>query len=161
MVSYLAPERNGLKIPYLSDYSNLETVMSMKIVDVTVVTAPLSDERVKDCLELLDLMGKTVTILLDDVLAKVERSRPVEFDGLPMVAYDGRPRLPEQELVKRAMDVIFSGFGLIVISPILLLIAIAMKLSSKCPVFFAQERVGLNGQTFKMLKKTVPVVLMR
>jgi exopolysaccharide biosynthesis polyprenyl glycosylphosphotransferase len=152
VIGYLAPERNGLKVPYLGDYSNLETVMSMKIVDVTVVTAPLSDESVKECLDLLDLMGKTVTILLDDIIAKVTRSRTVNFDGLPMVAYDGRPRLPEQELAKRAIDIILSGLGLIVISPILSLIALAIKVSSKGPVFFAQERVGLNGRTFKMYK---------
>jgi len=94
VVGYLAPERNGLQIPYLGDYTNLQSVMGMKIVDVTVITAPLSDERVKDCVELLDVMGKTVTILLDDIVAKVARSRPVDFDGLPMVAYDGRPRRP-------------------------------------------------------------------
>lgn len=152
VVGYLAPERNGMQIPYLGDYSNLESVMTMKIVDVTVITASLSDERVKDCIELLDLMGKTVTILLDDVVAKVTRSRPVDFGGLPMVAYDGRPRLPGHELVKRAMDIIISGIGIIVISPILLLIAIAIKLSSKGPVIFAQERVGLNGRIFKMFK---------
>ncbi|MCB8817603.1 hypothetical protein [Desulfosporosinus shakirovi] len=57
---YLAPERNGLEITYLGDYSNLETVIGMKIVDLMVIAAPLSDERVKDCLELLH--GKIVTI---------------------------------------------------------------------------------------------------
>lgn len=152
VVGYLAPERNSLEIPYLGDYSNLQAVLSMKIVDVTVVTAPLFDERVKDCLELLDLMGKTVTILLDDVVAKVTRSRPVDFDGLPMVAYDVRRRLPGQELAKRIMDIIVTGLGLIVISPILLAIAIAIKVSSNGPVFFGQERVGLNGRSFKIYK---------
>ncbi|AET70579.1 exopolysaccharide biosynthesis polyprenyl glycosylphosphotransferase [Desulfosporosinus orientis DSM 765] len=152
IVGYLAPERNGLEIPYLGDYSNLHAVMSMKIVDLTVVTAPLSDERVKDCLELLDLMGKTVTILLDDVVAKVTRSRPVDFDGLPMVAYDSRPRLPGHELAKRVMDIVVTGAGLIVISPILLAIAIVIKVSSDGPVIFAQERVGLNGRIFNMYK---------
>ncbi|WP_242865696.1 sugar transferase [Desulfosporosinus sp. HMP52] len=124
----------------------------MKIVDVTVVTAPLSDERVKNCLELLDLMGKNVIILLDDTVAKVTRSRPVDFDGLPMVAYDGRPRLPWQVLSKRVMDVVLTGMGLIAISPILLAVAIAIKVTSDGPVFFGQERVGLNGRTFKMYK---------
>ncbi|EGW37809.1 sugar transferase [Desulfosporosinus sp. OT] len=152
VVGYLAPERNGLEIPYLGDYSNLQTVLSMKVVDVTVIAAPLSDERVKDCVELLDVMGKAVTILLDDIVAKVARSRPIDFDGLPMVAYDGRPRLPGHELTKRAMDVIIAGLGLIIISPILLAIAIAIKISSDGPIFFGQERVGLNGRTFKMYK---------
>ncbi|ODA40165.1 sugar transferase [Desulfosporosinus sp. BG] len=152
VVGYLAPERNGLEIQYLGDYSNLQTVMGMKIVDLTVITAPLSDERVKDCLELLDVMGKTVTILLDETVAKVARSRPIDFGGLPMVAYDGHPRLPGHEIAKRVMDVVVTGIGLIVISPILLLITIAIKVSSEGPVLFGQERVGVNGRIFKMYK---------
>ncbi|HBW37316.1 sugar transferase [Desulfosporosinus sp. BICA1-9] len=152
VVGYLAPERNGLEIPYLGDYSNLQTVIGMKIVDLTVITAPLSDERVKNCLELLDLMGKTLTVLLDETVAKVARSRPIDFGGLPMVTYDGRPRLPVQELAKRGMDVVLTGISLVVISPILLAIAIAIKVSSEGPVFFPQERVGLNGRIFKMYK---------
>ncbi|WP_407306885.1 sugar transferase [Desulfosporosinus sp. SB140] len=152
LVGYLAPKRNGLEIPYLGDYSNLQTVLALKIVDITVVTAPLSDERIKDCLELLDLMGKTVTILLDDIVAKIARSRPIDFNGLPMVAYDSRPRKPWHELIKRSMDVIISGIGLLLISPILLLIVLAIKVSSEGSVLFGQERVGLNGRIFKMYK---------
>lgn len=152
IVGYLAPERNGLGIPYLGDYANLETVLNEKIVDLTVITAPLSDKRVKECIELLDIMGKGVTILLEDIIAKVRRSRTIDFDGLPMVAYDGRPRRPAHELIKRTMDVIFSGLGLLVISPILVLIAVLIKISSKGPVLFVQERVGYNGRIFKMYK---------
>lgn len=152
VIGYLAPEHNGLNITYLGNYTNLETVLNTNVVDVTVFTASLSDESVKKCLDLLDLMGKTVTILLDDIVAKVTRSRSVDFDGLPMVAYDSHPRFPIQEIVKRIMDAILSGLGLIAISPILLLIAIAVKVSSDGPVFFAQERVGINGRTFRMLK---------
>lgn len=152
VIGYLAPEQNGLCTPYLGDYINLETVLNSNVVDVTVVTASLSEENVKKCLDLLDIMGKAVTILLDDIVAKVTRSRSVDFDGLPMVAYDRNPRFPIQEIIKRILDATLSGVGLIAISPILLMIAIAVKVSSDGPVFFAQERVGINGRTFKMLK---------
>ncbi|WP_088188393.1 sugar transferase [Desulfosporosinus sp. FKA] len=152
IVGYLAPERNGLEVPYLGDYSNLEAVISTKIVDITVITAPLSDERVKVCVDLLSEMGKTVTVLLDDLVAKVTRSRPVDFDGLAMVAYDGSPRRPWHELAKRIFDIVLTGTGLIVISPILLIIASAIKLTSEGSVIFAQDRVGVNGRMFKMYK---------
>jgi len=152
VIGYLAPEQNGLSTPYLGDYTNLETVLISKVVDVTVITASLSEDSVKKCLDLLDIMGKTVTILLDDIVAKVTRSRSVDFDGLPMVAYDRNPRFPIQEIIKRILDAILSGLGIIAISPMLLLIAIAVKVSSDGPIFFAQERVGINGRTFKMLK---------
>ena len=50
------------------------------------------------------------------------------------------------------MDVILSGMGLIVLSPVLFLVGLAIKLTSKGPVIFNQERVGLNGRPFEMYK---------
>lgn len=55
-------------------------------------------------------------------------------------------------LIKRIADVIFSLFLLIVISPILVVVAILIKLESKGPVFFKQKRLGLNGDTFLIYK---------
>ena len=57
-----------------------------------------------------------------------------------------------QWLIKRFIDIAGSLIGLILISPILLLIAIAIKLESKGPVFFKQKRVGLQGENFDMYK---------
>lgn len=54
--------------------------------------------------------------------------------------------------VKRFSDFIISFISLIIISPIFLLVAIAIKLESKGPVFFLHERTGLHGRTFKMIK---------
>ncbi len=152
VIGYLAPSKNGLEVPYLGDYSNLETIIKKKIIDLAVITASISDSEVKECMELLDEMGKNVNILLDETVAKVARSRPIDFDGLPMVAYDGRPRIPSHEIAKRTMDVLLSSAGLIITSPILLIISIAIKLTSKGPILFKQERVGLNGRRFMMLK---------
>ena len=55
-------------------------------------------------------------------------------------------------MLKRAFDVLVSGAGLIVLSPISLLIALAIKLDDGGPVLFSQERVGLNGRVFKAHK---------
>lgn len=54
--------------------------------------------------------------------------------------------------VKRILDIIISLFGLIILSPLLLIVAIAIKLESKGPVIFKQERLGLNGKVFKVYK---------
>lgn len=54
--------------------------------------------------------------------------------------------------IKRIMDIVFSILGIIVAAPIMTIIAIAVKLDSKGVVIFSQERVGLNGKTFKMYK---------
>lgn len=56
------------------------------------------------------------------------------------------------KFIKRLLDVILSVIGLIILSPILLITAIAIKLESKGPVIFQQDRLGLNGQAFKIYK---------
>ena len=152
VIGYLADQKERLPVAYLGDYTKLNQVLSSHVVDVAVVTDPLSKESVKESIALLNVMGKSVRILLDDIVAQVARCKQVDFDGLPMVAYDGPHRLPEYEFVKRWFDLILSSAGLLLISPVLVVIAIAIKMTSSGPVLFKQERVGLNGRTFKMYK---------
>jgi len=59
---------------------------------------------------------------------------------------------------KRAYDVFFSGIGLILFSPVLLLLAVAIKLADKGPVFFRQKRVGHRGNPFWILKFRTMIV---
>ena len=152
VIGYIGPTKNCLGIPYLGDYASLESIVSTNIVDLTVVTAPITENGVQESIEILDVMGKNVAVLLDDIVSKVALSRPVDFGGLSMVMYDSYPRRPWQEVGKRGMDVILSGIGLLVLSPVFILVALAIKITSKGPVFFAQQRVGLNGRTFKIYK---------
>ncbi|MDO0824917.1 sugar transferase [Desulfosporosinus nitroreducens] len=152
VIGYIAPTKNGLTIPYLGDYSNLESIIRMNIVDLTVVTALITEKGIQESIEILDIMGKTVAVLLDDIVTKVSRSRPMDFGGLSMVVYDSYPRRPWHEVGKRVMDVISSGIGLILLSPVFLIVGLAIKLTSKGPVIFTQERVGLNGRPFEMYK---------
>lgn len=72
--------------------------------------------------------------------------------GLPMIGLRESPHFGLNVVVKRAMDVVLSLIGLIMLSPLLLLIAAVVKLTSPGPVFYRQERCGLNGKTFPMLK---------
>jgi exopolysaccharide biosynthesis polyprenyl glycosylphosphotransferase len=85
-------------------------------------------------------------------------SRVTHFGDLPVIhVIDESP--PDVALiVKRIFDVVFSATLLLVLSPLLLAIAIAVKVGSPGPVFYQQERMGLNGRTFQMLKfRTMPV----
>lgn len=61
-------------------------------------------------------------------------------------------------LIKRLIDIFGSFFGIIIISPILILIALLIKLTSKGPVFFRQDRLGKDGKVFKILKFRTMVV---
>lgn len=57
-----------------------------------------------------------------------------------------------QSLIKRSIDILGSGIGLIVISPILLIVGLAIKFKLGSPIFFTQGRLGKDGKVFKMIK---------
>ena len=56
------------------------------------------------------------------------------------------------EISKRAIDIIGAGSGLLLLSPVIAIVACAVKFTSKGPVFFSQKRVGKNGELFDMYK---------
>jgi Undecaprenyl-phosphate glucose phosphotransferase len=74
------------------------------------------------------------------------------LDGMPLIGLRESPHFGLNIVVKRGMDILLSLVGLVVLSPLMLLIAILVKLTSPGPVFYRQERCGLNGRTFHMLK---------
>jgi Undecaprenyl-phosphate glucose phosphotransferase len=75
-----------------------------------------------------------------------------DFDGLPMLGLRESPHYGLNVVVKRAMDIVLSSVALILLTPVMLAIAVVVKLTSPGPVFYRQERCGLNGKTFRMLK---------
>ncbi|MDX9702773.1 MAG: undecaprenyl-phosphate glucose phosphotransferase [Candidatus Auribacterota bacterium] len=75
-----------------------------------------------------------------------------EIEGMPFVAIKETPLLSWWYFVKRGLDIVGSGLGLLVLSPLLLLIAFIIKRTSYGPVFYKQERMGIDGKVFTMLK---------
>jgi Undecaprenyl-phosphate glucose phosphotransferase len=75
-----------------------------------------------------------------------------DFDGLPIVNINDSPLNGWGAIAKRLTDIIASSFAIILLSPILSMIAIAVKLTSKGPILYGQERMGLDGRTFHMFK---------
>ncbi len=75
-----------------------------------------------------------------------------DFNGIPLIGIRERVFSPGQRLVKRTFDVVFSALMLVLTSPIMLVIALAIKLDSPGPVFYRQKRVGEYGPLFEMIK---------
>jgi len=74
------------------------------------------------------------------------------LDGLPLIGLRESPHFGLNIVVKRAMDVVLSALALLLLAPLMVLIALLVKLTSPGPIFYRQERCGLNGRTFHMLK---------
>ena len=72
--------------------------------------------------------------------------------GLPLVELVGQTLKAQQFLVKRAMDFLAGALGLLILSPVFAVLAVAVKLGSRGPVFFTQRRAGIGGRPFRMWK---------
>jgi len=75
-----------------------------------------------------------------------------DFDGLPVISLRESPLFGVNRLVKRTADIVLSLAALLVLSPLMVLIAWAIKLTSPGPVLYRQERMGLDGISFQMFK---------
>jgi Undecaprenyl-phosphate glucose phosphotransferase len=75
-----------------------------------------------------------------------------DFDGLPVINLTQRPLEGWNSLVKRTMDIVLSAGGLVVLAVMLPFIALAIWLEDRGPIFYTQERMGLDGRLFRILK---------
>lgn len=142
------------KIKILGNIETLEEVLENKIIDEVVIALPLTVfSKYQKIISICEKAGVRVTIVPDffDVLPANPHFE--RFGDLPIINIRDIP-LDEvvNRVTKRAFDIAFALTVLILTSPLMLAIAIGVKLTSPGPVFFAQERVGLNRRTFKMYK---------
>lgn len=97
-------------------------------------------------------LGLVVRLFPGKGLGKIIDNLRVEtFEGQQVVTFFRESHVL-QLFVKRVLDVAISGIMLILLSPLFIILAIAIKLDSQGPILFAQERVGMNKRAFKLLK---------
>jgi Undecaprenyl-phosphate glucose phosphotransferase len=122
-------------------------------IDQVFVALPM--EAHAEVLKVLNAIeGELVDVkMVPDVLQFVTlRAAVEELEGLPVVSLAQSPITGWSRLGKRAMDLVLALTGLVVLSPVLGLIALGVRLSSPGRVFYRQERMGLDGRSFAMLK---------
>ena len=137
----------------LGGYADLRAVLDANTVDHVILA--LAHEDYGRLAGLLDAIGdEPVTIhVVPDLLRFASLRGGIEqFEGMPFIHLRESPLYGWNRLAKRVFDFVFAATVLATIWPALLLLAIAVKLSSRGPVFYRQERMGLDGRRFEMLK---------
>lgn len=133
-------------------YSKLCRTIKQYRADTVVLTSPLDDESFAVVIEAAGAAGCQIYALARSLTLGGMEFQTVWRRGAPLVSLN-RPALRgRQLLLKRALDVVISTCGIVILSPVFLTIALAIKLSSSGPIFFRQTRVGLAGKRFKILK---------
>jgi Undecaprenyl-phosphate glucose phosphotransferase len=139
--------------PVLGDYAGLSSVLRAHKVDEVLIALPPAQSRVLDTV-LEQLTDETLDVrIVPDVAQHVTLGCEVEeFAGLPIVRLNDSPVIGWGALAKRMTDILASAVALVLLSPLLLLIAAIVKLTSPGPILYVQERMGLDGRSFRMLK---------
>lgn len=147
----LGPEPMGVRI--LRTRAELERVVHDRAVDQVFITLPL--DQASKLAEIQQWLGDdpiTVYYVPDFGQFAKLRGSVEEFDGLQIISLQSSPLDGWNALLKRTIDVSLGGLALWVFGPLMALIALAIKITSPGPVFYRQERMGLDGQRFEMLK---------
>lgn len=108
--------------------------------------------QIERAIELCELEGVEVWLLADFFKTQISRTTLDNFHGRPTLVFRSAPEMSWQGLAKQVMDVVCAAVLLLVVSLPMLLVALAIKLTSPGPVLFRQQRSGLNGQPFTMFK---------
>jgi Undecaprenyl-phosphate glucose phosphotransferase len=149
-----AHKRHAGHVPVLGNITRLAEIVRQRNVDeVIVALSGASDKQLRDIITLVQDESVSVKIYPDAFQLMTQNEVSVgELSGLPLLSVKDVALRGWNRRLKRAFDVVFSLIVLVLTAPIMLLIALAIKLTSHGPVFFIQERVGLDGTPFQLVK---------
>jgi exopolysaccharide biosynthesis polyprenyl glycosylphosphotransferase len=141
------------RIPYLGHVNTLEDVLKThQIEEVIIALESVEHERLQTIISRINNTNIVIKVLPDmyDIL-----SGSVKLDnifGALLMVVNAEVMPPWQQALKRFIDITASLIALILLIPVYFILAIAVAFSSKGPVFFLQERIGINGRVFKIVK---------
>jgi exopolysaccharide biosynthesis polyprenyl glycosylphosphotransferase len=141
------------RLKVVGSLDDIAAIFHRDAIDEVVFVVPRSrlnslQGAIDDC----ETEGVVVTVAVDLFDTKLAKSSVSELDGLPLLRFRTTQAKEWELLVKRLFDFVSSALGLIVLSPLFLLMAILIKTTSKGPVFFKQNRLGLAGRRFTLFK---------
>ena len=141
-------------IPYLGAVAELNEVLGRYEVDEVYISLPVRSyyQQIQDIAHLCEGQGVTVHLLADLFPLRVATSRLMHIEDIPLLSLSTIPEAHFRMAVKNTFDFAVSTCLILLLSPILLSLAILIKLDSRGPLLFFQERVGQNQRRFKMLK---------
>jgi exopolysaccharide biosynthesis polyprenyl glycosylphosphotransferase len=146
----LVGELNQNEIKRINRIDNqIDVVLMMPDVEKNI-RSTISEACIEQDIELY--MAPTV----DDLL--INKASFISISDHPVMRIDMMGLSTTNRVLKRTMDIVIAGFGLLVVLPILAMVSLAIKLTSKGPIMYIQERVGINGKVFNIYKMRTMIV---
>jgi exopolysaccharide biosynthesis polyprenyl glycosylphosphotransferase len=143
----------GKILPHLGSYENLKSIVENYKVEEVIIAIERSEtdtiDKIIAKLEDTAVVIKIIPIMQDILFGSVKLSG-IWHAPLIQISPDLMP--PWQQSIKRTIDVVVSIIAMIILIPLYIFTALGVKLSSKGPILYSQERIGIRGKPFKMHK---------
>ena len=140
-------------VPRITGEEELAKFIRGGAIDQIFVALPLEQAaKLRDIQEWLGDEPVTLHFVPDLGELATIRGSIEEFDGLQIISLQSTPLAGWNGFFKRGLDLSLGALALAIFAPVMALIAVAIKCSSRGPVFYRQERMGLDGRRFTMLK---------
>jgi putative colanic acid biosysnthesis UDP-glucose lipid carrier transferase len=137
----------------LGNLKNLPEYVRQHCVDVVYIALPIKHEAMATSL-ITELQDTTACVYFVPHVSMLSlmRTRTHEINGIPLIAAWTIPFSGIQYVLKRSIDIVVASLAIALLSPVMIVIAIAVKLSSPGAILFKQRRYGLNGQEIIVYK---------
>jgi exopolysaccharide biosynthesis polyprenyl glycosylphosphotransferase len=140
-------------IPHLGDCNQIKNIIEKyQIEDVIIAIESSEHSKIENILNLLENIDVFIKIIPDvyDILSGTVKMNSIL--GTPLIEINHKLQTPSELLVKNTIDIVLSFVIIIVFSPIYLICAILVKLSSEGPIIYKQKRLGQFGKEFNIYK---------
>jgi putative colanic acid biosynthesis UDP-glucose lipid carrier transferase len=139
--------------PVLARIDELPELVKRHRIDVVYLALPMiSGSRIQTLLDALRDTTASVYFVPDMFVTELIQGRVDSVSGMPVLGVFDSPFSGASGLIKRASDIVLSILVLIAVSPLLLLLALLVKLTSRGPAIFRQRRYGLDGEEIVVYK---------
>ncbi len=155
VLGFIDDESFALASPWrhLGRLSSIESLLHSEVIDEVAICLPFSQwDRVNAIAHLCEEEGKIVRVPVDALDHAFAAGRIEDLDGTPVYSLVSGPDRIAALIAKRIIDLAAAGLALILLSPLFGGIALIIRARDGGPVVFRQERVGLHGRRFRMLK---------
>ncbi len=140
-------------VPLVGHVGDLYDLLTRHSVDEVFFALPIEEAtNINEMVFACEEVGVRFSVIADWFKPNIARTSLRNLDDIPLLTFSTTPSQIGQLLLKALLDRVAAAAGLVILSPLLAGIAAAIKLTSKGPVFFVQQRSGLNGRVFNFYK---------
>ncbi|MDZ4379850.1 MAG: undecaprenyl-phosphate glucose phosphotransferase [Parvibaculum sp.] len=147
------PRGQKTQVPLSGGLSDLISFGQQRRIDEVLIAMPMTNElQIANLVEQLSLLPADIRICPSATAFRIPPKKLLDYEGLAVLELERRPMDGWAPIVKNVEDKVLASLLLVSLTPLLLLIALAVKLDSRGPAIFKQRRHGFNHEVFNLYK---------